>query len=89
MKRLGLTLLVGAFGTLFALPIAHAANYKQASKEAHAIHRDNRHIHRDERTEKRDMKHDKFRAARREDAKIDKRTAGEERTKEELNNNLH
>jgi hypothetical protein len=88
MKRLALTLAAGAFGTLLVLPVAHAENYKQASKDAHAVHVDNKHINRDERVEHRDLKHDKFRAARREDAKIDRRTAGEQRSKEELNSNL-
>jgi hypothetical protein len=89
MKQIALTLIAGAFGTLLVLPIAHADNYKQASKDAHAVHVDNRHIRKDERTEHKDLRHDKFRAARREDAKIDRRTVGEVRAKEELNDNLH
>jgi hypothetical protein len=89
MKRLALTLVAGTFGTLLMLPAAHADNYKQASKDAHAIHVDNRHIHKDERIEHKDLKHDKFRAARREDAKIDRRSAAEQNSKAELNSNLH
>jgi hypothetical protein len=89
MKRFALSLVAGAFGTLLVLPIAHAENYKQASKDAYAVHVDNRHIRKDERIEHKDLKHDKFRAARREDAKIDKRTAGEDRAKEQLDSNLH
>jgi hypothetical protein len=89
MKRIALTLAAGAFGTLLVLPIAHAENYKQASKDAYAIHVDNRHIRKDERIEHKDLRHDKFRAARREDAKIDRRTAGEDRAKEQLDNNIH
>jgi hypothetical protein len=89
MKRIALTLAAGAFGTLLVLPVAHAENYKQASKDAYAIHVDNRHIRKDERIEHKDLRHDKFRAARREDAKIDRRTAGEDRAKEQLDNNIH
>jgi predicted outer membrane lipoprotein len=89
MKRLVLTLVAGAFGILLALPIAHAENYKQASKDAYAVHVDNRHIRKDERIAHKDLRHDKFRAARREDAKIDRRSAAEQNSKEELNSNVH
>jgi hypothetical protein len=89
MKQIALTLIAGAFGTLLVLPIAHAENNKQARKDAHAVRVDNRHIRREEHAEHKDLRDDKFRAARREDAKIDSRTAGEDRAKEELNDNLH
>jgi hypothetical protein len=89
MKRLTLTLVAGAFGTLLVLPIARADNYKQASKDAYAVHVDNRHVRKDERIEHKDLRLDKFRAARREDAKIDRRSAAEQKSKEELNSNLH
>jgi len=88
MKRLALTLMAGAFGTLLVLPMARAENYKEASKQDYRIHRDNRDIHHDERMEHKDLRDGKDRAARREQAQINEQTAKERNTEENLRNNI-
>jgi hypothetical protein len=88
MKRFALTLLAGAFGTLLVLPIAHAENYKQVRKDAYGIHVDNRHIRKDTRIEHKDLREGKDRAARREEAKISRRSGAEHNYEEQLNKNL-
>ena len=57
MKRLVLTLVAGAFGSLLVLPIAHAQDYQDMSQDANAIRHDQRDIHQDKREEREDLEH--------------------------------
>ena len=47
MKRLALTLVAGAFGTLMMLPVAHAGGIQDMNNDAGTIQSD-RHLHQEE-----------------------------------------
>ena len=49
MKRLALTVVAGAFGTLLVLPFAHAQDYEDMNNDARPIRQDQRDIHHDRR----------------------------------------
>jgi hypothetical protein len=85
MKRLVLTLVAGAFGSLLVLPIAHAQDYPDLSHDANAIHHDQRDIHQDKRDERKDLEHGNLGAAAGEQADINRDRARENATKEDLN----
>ncbi len=89
MKRLVLTLVAGAFGSLLVLPIAHAADYEDMSNDANSIRQDQRDIHHDRREQREDMENGDFGAAAREQAEIQQRRANENATKEDLNRDLN
>ena len=89
MKRLVLTLIAGAFGSLLVLPIAHAQDYQDMSHDANAIHQDQRDIHQDKRDERKDLEHGNLGAAAGEQADINRDRARENATKEDLNHDMN
>jgi hypothetical protein len=89
MKRLVLTLVAGAFGSLLVLPIAHAQDYQDMSHDANAIHEDQRDIHQDKRDERKDLEHGNLGAAAGEQADINRDRARENATKEDLNHDMN
>ena len=89
MKRLVLTLVAGAFGSLLVLPIAHAADYEDMSNDASSIRQDQRDIHHDRQEQREDIENGNFGAAAREQAEIQQRRANENATKEDLNHDLN
>jgi Ni/Co efflux regulator RcnB len=86
MKRLVLTLVAGAFGSLLVLPIAHAQDYQDMSNDANTIHQDQRDIHHDQRDEREDLEHGNLGAAAHEQKDIQRDRANENATKEDLSN---
>jgi hypothetical protein len=88
MKRLVLTLVAGAFGSLLVLPIAHAQDYQDMSNDANTIHQDKRDIHHDEREKREDLEHGNFGAAAHEQADIHRDRANENATKEDLSKDM-
>lgn len=89
MKRLVLTLIAGAFGSLLVLPMAHAADYEDMSNDANAIHQDQRDIRQDKREQREDVEHGNFGAAAREQKDITRDRANMNENKEDLNRDLH
>jgi Ni/Co efflux regulator RcnB len=89
MKRLVLTLVAGAFGSLLVLPIAHAQDYQDMRDDAQAIRHDQRDIHQDKREERRDLENGNLGAAAREQADINRDRARENATKEDLNRDMN
>ena len=88
MKRLVLTLVAGAFGSLLVLPIAHAGDYEDMSNDANSIRQDQRDIRHDRREQREDIENGNFGAAAKEQAEIEARRAHQNDTKEDLNRDL-
>ena len=88
MKRLALTLIAGAFGSLLVLPLAHAADYEDMSNDANAIRQDQRDIHHDWQEQREDIENGNFGAAAKEQAEIEARRAHQDETKQDLRNDL-
>jgi hypothetical protein len=89
MKRLVLTLVAGAFGSLLVLPIAHAQDYQDMSNDANSIRQDQRDIHQDKRDERQDLEHGNLGAAAHEQKDIDRDRAREDATKQDLNRDMN
>lgn len=89
MKKLVLTLVAGAFGSLLVLPIAHAADYEDMSNDASQIRQDQRDIHHDRQEQREDIENGNFGAAAREQADIARDRANMNENKEDLNRDLH
>jgi Ni/Co efflux regulator RcnB len=89
MKRLVLTLVAGAFGSLLVLPLAHAADYEDMSNDASTIRNEQRDIHQDKREERQDLENGNLGAAAREQADINRDRANMDANKEDLNRDLH
>jgi hypothetical protein len=89
MKRLVLTLVAGAFGSLLVLPLAHAADYEDMSNDASTIRNEQRDIHQDKREERHDLENGNLGAAAREQADINRDRANMDANKEDLNRDLH
>ncbi|HEV2169360.1 MAG TPA: hypothetical protein VGR40_00355 [Candidatus Binatus sp.] len=89
MKRLVLTLVAGAFGSLLVLPIAHAQDYQDMNNDANQIHEEQRDIHHDKREQREDIENGNFGAAAREQADIARDRAKENAIKQDLNNDVH
>jgi len=90
MKRLALSLVAGAFGTLIVLPVAHAWSWSDwdMNNDANAIRQDNADIQHD-RDEQREMiENGRFGAAAREQAEINARREHRQALQEDLNNDL-
>ena len=81
MKRLMLTLVAGAFGSLLVLPIAHAQDWQDMSNDANSIRQDQRDIHHDRDEQREDLEHGNFGAAVREQGEIEQRRANEDATR--------
>ena len=79
MKRLALTLVAGAFGTLLVLPFAHAQDYQDMNNDANEIRQDQRDIHHDKRNSVEDIENGNLGAAAREQAEIQQRPRGRKR----------
>lgn len=89
MKRLVLTLVAGAVGSLLMLPIAHAADYEDMSNDANAIRHEQRDIRQDKREQREDLEHGNVGDAAREQADIERDRARENATKQDLNNDVN
>ena len=88
MKRLALTLLAGAFGSLMLLPVAHAESWWDMNNDANAIRQDNNDIQQD-RDEQREMiENGRFGAAAREQAEINARREHRQALQDDLNNDM-
>jgi hypothetical protein len=88
MKKLVLTLVAGAFGSLLVLPIAHAQDYQDMSNDANAIHQDQRNINHDKREMREDLENGNFGAAARESQEMQERRAQQQDTERDLNRDL-
>ena len=89
MKRLVLTLVAGAFGSLLVLPLAHAADYEDMSNDASTIRNEQRDIHQDKREERHDLENGNLGAAAREQAEIQEKRADKRETQRDLNHDLN
>ncbi len=88
MKRLALTLVAGAFGSLMLLPVAHAESWWDMNNDANAIRQDNNDIQHD-RDEQREMiENGRFGAAAREQAEINARREHRQALQDDLNNDM-
>ena len=88
MKKLVLTLVAGAFGSLLALPLAHAQDYQDMNNDANEIRQDQRGIHHDKEEQREDVEHGNFGAAAHEQLEIQQRRADENAAKQDLGNDL-
>jgi Ni/Co efflux regulator RcnB len=88
MKRLVLTLAAGAFGSLLALPLAHAQDAQDMNNDANQIREDQRDIHHDRREQREDIQNGNFGAAAKEQGEIEQRRENENETKQDLNNDM-
>ena len=88
MKRVVLMLAAGAFGSLLALPIAHAQSYEDMNNDASRIQQDSQGIRHDQEERREDVERGKYGAAAREQAEIEQRRADKQATKEDLSNDL-
>ena len=89
MKKLVLTLVAGAFGSLLVLPLAHAADYEDMSNDASTIRNEQRDIHQDKREERHDLENGNLGAAAREQADINRDRANMDANKEDLNRDMN
>ena len=89
MKKLALTLIAGAFGSLLVLPLAHSADYEDMSNDANTIRNEQRDIHQDKREERHDVKNGNFGAAAHEQADINRDRANMNENKEDLSRDLN
>ena len=88
MKRVMLTLVAGAFGSLLVLPIAHAQDWNDMNDDSNSIHQDQRDIQHDRNEQLNDVEHGNFGAAVREQGEIQQRRSNEDATREDLNNDM-
>jgi hypothetical protein len=89
MKRLALTVVAGAFGTLLVLPFAHAADYEDMSNDASQIRHDERGIHHDREEQREDLENGNLGAAAREQAEIQEKREDKRATQRDLNRDLN
>ena len=88
MKKLVLTLVAGAFGSLLVLPLAHAQDYEDMNNDANSIRQEQRNIQHDRNEQREDLERGDFGAAAREQAEIQQRRENQNATREDLNNDL-
>jgi len=88
MKRLVLTLVAGAFGSLMMLPIAHAQSQQDMNNDAGAIQQDHNAVQQDQQERSQDVKSGRYGAAAREQSEIDQRHADMADRKGDLNSDL-
>lgn len=88
MKRLMLTLVAGAFGSLLVLPVAHAQDWRDMNDDSNSIRQDQRDINHDRDEQREDVEHGNFGAALREQGEIQQRRANQDATREDLNNDM-
>jgi hypothetical protein len=88
MKRLVLTLVAGAFGSLLVVPIAHAQDWWDINNDANQIRQEQRNIWHDRQELREDLENGDYGAAAREREEIEQRRANQDATREDLNNDL-
>ena len=88
MKRLVLTLVAGAFGSLMVLPIAHAQSWEDMNGDANAIHQDSAGIRHDRQEQREDLEHGDIGAAAREQEEINARREHRDAVQNDLNNDM-
>jgi len=88
MKRLVLTLVAGAFGSLLVLPMAHAQDWQDMNRDAWAIRQGQRNIYHDKQELREDLENGDYGAAAREQAEIEQRRDAVRDRQEDLNNDL-
>jgi hypothetical protein len=89
MKRLALTLVAGAFGTLLVLPVAHADwSDWDMSNDANAIRQDSRDIQHDREEQREMIENGRFGAAAREQAEINARREHRDAVRNDLRNDM-
>ena len=86
MKRLAITLLAGAFGSLLVLPVAHAQDWEDMNQDANRIYQQQRNSGHDQWELREDLERGDLGAAAREQAEINERRADQDATREDLNN---
>jgi len=86
MKRLAITLLAGAFGSLLVLPVAHAQDWEDMNQDANRIYQQQRNIQNDRNELNEDLERGDFGAAAREQQEINERRSDQDATREDLNN---
>jgi Ni/Co efflux regulator RcnB len=89
MKRLVLTLVAGAFGSMLVLPIAHAQDYEDMNNDANQIRQERRDIRHDKREQHEDIENGNFGAAAREQVEIEQRRQQMREDKRDLNNDVN
>ena len=88
MKRLVLTLVAGAFGSLLIVPIAHAQDWCDINRDARVIRQTHRNIRHDQHELWEDVENGDWRAAAHERAEIAQRRAYLRYRQHDLNNDL-
>jgi hypothetical protein len=88
MKRLVLTLVAGAFGSLLLVPIAHAQDWEDMNNDANQIRQEQRNIWHDRQELREDLENGDYGAAAREREEIEQRRENQDATREDLNNDL-
>jgi hypothetical protein len=88
MKRLVLTLVAGAFGSLVVVPMAHAQDWWDINNDANQIRQEQRNIWHDRQELREDLENGDYGAAAREREEIEQRRANQDATREDLNNDL-
>ena len=88
MKRLVLTLVAGAFGSLMVLPIAHAQDWQDMNNDAWAIRQGQRNIQHDKQELREDLENGDYGAAAREQEEIEQRRDAVRDRQEDLNSDL-
>ena len=88
MKRLVLTLVAGAFGSLMVLPIAHAQSWQDMNGDADAIHQDSAGIRHDRQEQREDLERGDVGAAAREQEEINARREHRDAVRNDLNNDM-
>jgi len=88
MKRLALTLVAGAFGSLMLLPVAHAQSWEDMNSDANAIHQDNAGIRHDREEQREALERGNIGAAAREQAEINARREHRDAVRNDLSNDM-
>ena len=88
MKRLALTLIAGAFGSLLVLPIAYAQDWEDMRNDANSIRQEQRNIWHDRQEQREDLERGDYGAAAREQDEINQRRWNQNAIREDLNNDL-
>jgi hypothetical protein len=86
MKRLALTLIAGAFGSLLVIPVAHAQDWEDMNQDANQIRQEQRNIWHDRQELREDLENGDWGAAAREREEINQRRANQDAVRQDLNN---
>jgi hypothetical protein len=88
MKRLVLTLVAGAFGSLLVLPVAHAESWWDMNNDANAIRQDSAGIRHDREEQREDLERGDIGAAAREQEEINARREHRDAVQNDLSNDM-